>query len=183
MAEDFEAVFGEELAGVPAEQFDPARFVGKRGPWDADVVFVGEAPGATEVEKGEPFVGAAGRILDDVLADVGIDRDAVYVTNLVKVRPPENRDPHRAEIDAWRPLLEAELERVDPAVVVTLGAVASQELLGRDEPLGELRGDSYEVGGRLVVPTYHPAATFYSDDVEDALQADLRRVANQTSTR
>lgn len=178
MSETFEDVFSEELAAVPEEHFDRSRFVPKRGPWDADVVFVGEAPGATEVEEGAPFVGAAGRVLEEALAGVGIDSDAVYVTNLVKVRPPENRDPRRAEIDAWRPLLAAELDRVDPAIVVTLGAFATRELLGTDASLSDVRGEIHEVDGRRVLPTYHPAATFYSDDVEDALRSDLARVAD-----
>ncbi|WP_436928025.1 uracil-DNA glycosylase [Halosimplex amylolyticum] len=175
MAEfDFEALFAEELDAVPAEFVDRSRFVPGAGPADADIAFVGEAPGATEVEEGEPFVGRAGSRLDSLFETTGIDRDAVYVTNLVKVRPPENRDPTVDERRAWKPLLEAELDRVDPAVVVTLGAVASGAMLDSDEPIGDLRDETYEVDGRLVLPTYHPAATFYDDDVEPMLERDLR---------
>ncbi|MFB6141596.1 MAG: uracil-DNA glycosylase [Halosimplex sp.] len=174
---DFEELFAEELDAVPDERFDRERFVPGAGPVDADVALVGEAPGATEVEAGEPFVGQAGRRLDGLLETAGIDRDAVYVTNLVKVRPPENRDPTADERRAWKPLLDAELERVDPAVVVTLGAVASGAVLDSDEPIKELRDETYEVDGRLVLPTYHPAATFYDDDVEPMLERDLRVAA------
>jgi len=178
MAEDFEDVFADELSGVPDETADRSRFVGKRGPWDADIVLVGEAPGATEVEEGAPFVGSAGRVLDSILEDVGIDRESVYVTNLVKGRPPENRDPRRDEIEAWWPVLAAELEYVDPALIVTLGAVASQELLDTDRPVGELREERHEIEGRCLVPTYHPAATFYVDGLEGDIRADLERAAD-----
>ncbi len=177
MTLDFAETFEEELAAVPDDQFDRSRFVGGVGPPDADVAFVGEAPGANEVEQGEPFVGNAGRVLDSLLDDAGLDRDAVYVTNLVKVRPPENRDPRRDEIDAWWPVLRAELDRVDPAVVVPLGAFASREVLDSDAAIGDLRGETYERDGHVVVPTYHPAATFYDDSVKAGLREDLKRVA------
>lgn len=175
---DFESAFGAELDGVPDEYYDRSRFVPGSGPEDADIAFVGEAPGATEVEQRKPFVGQAGKRLERLFETTGIDRGSVYVTNLVKVRPPENRDPQVAEIDAWRPVLSAELDHVDPAVVVTLGAVASQALLDSDEPLAELRDQTYEVDGRLVLPTYHPAATFYDDGIEPMLERDLRVAAD-----
>ncbi|MFC7143010.1 uracil-DNA glycosylase [Halosimplex aquaticum] len=175
MAEfDFEVLFAEELDAVPDEFVDRSRFVPGAGPLDAAIAFVGEAPGATEVEEGEPFVGRAGSRLDSLFETTGIDRETVYVTNLVKVRPPENRDPTADERRAWKPLLEAELDRVDPAIVVTLGAVASGALLDSDEPIRDLRDETYEVDGRLVLPTYHPAATFYVDDLEPMLERDLR---------
>ncbi|WP_436912321.1 uracil-DNA glycosylase [Halosimplex marinum] len=171
---DFEAMFAAELDVIPDRLVDDERFVPAAGPLDADIAFVGEAPGATEVEEGEPFVGRAGSRLDGLLETVGIDRDAVYVTNLVKVRPPENRDPTADERRIWKPLLDAELAEVDPAVVVTLGAVASGAVLDTDEPVGDLRDETYEVDGRLVLPTYHPAATFYDDGIEPMLERDLR---------
>lgn len=177
MPDAFEETFATALAAVPDEQRDESRFVGASGPLDADVVLVGEAPGSQEVERGAPFVGSAGGKLDALLSRAGIDRESVYVTNLVKGRPPENRDPHREEIDAWWPVLAAELERVDPAVVVALGAFASRELLDSDASLADLRGETYEGDGYVLVPTYHPAATFYDSDVEGDLQADLERVA------
>ena len=177
MSSDFEQTFDEELATVPDEMFDRSRFVGGVGPEDADVVFVGEAPGKNEVEQGEPFVGNAGRVLDSLLEDAGIEREQVYITNLVKVRPPENRDPRADEIEAWRPVLWAEIERIDPAVVVPLGAFASREVVERDAPISDLRGETYERDGFVVVPTYHPAATFYDDSVKAGLQEDLERVA------
>jgi DNA polymerase len=169
--------FQTQLDAIPDDLFDRSQFVGGVGPPDADVVFVGEAPGANEVEEGEPFVGNAGRVLDSLLEDVGIDREQVYITNLVKVRPPENRDPRSDEIEAWRPILWAEIEELDPAVVVPLGAFASREILERDAPLSDLHGESYERDGYVVLPTYHPAATFYDDSVKTTLEEDLARVA------
>jgi len=179
---DIRERFEAELAEIPDDLFDRARFVGGVGPADADVVFVGEAPGASEVEQGEPFVGNAGRVLDSLLEDVGIEREQVYVTNLVKVRPPENRDPTSDEIEAWRPVLWAEIEAIDPAVVVPLGAFASRETYERDAPISDLRDETYERDGYVVVPTYHPAATFYDDSVKAGLAADLERVAELAGT-
>ncbi len=173
MTEEFEATFADVLDGVPEAHMDHEQFVPGHGPFDAAVVLVGEAPGAREVEQGLPFVGPAGRRLDSVLDSLDVDREGLYVTNLVKVRPPENRDPTSAEIDAWRPVLDAELHRIDPAVVVTLGAVASRELLGDDRSLGEMRGDPVERDGFAVVPTYHPAATLYDESTRPKLAADL----------
>lgn len=181
MTIDFEETFSAELSAVPDEMFDRSTFVPSVGPRDARLALVGEAPGAREVEQGEPFVGQAGRRLNDALETIGLDRDDVYVTNLVKVRPPENRDPTREEIDAWFPVLEAELAHVRPAVVVTLGAFASRELLGSDEPVSELRGTVHEGDDLVIVPTYHPAAAFYDDSVEPALVEDLRRAVEIAS--
>ncbi|WP_123538535.1 uracil-DNA glycosylase [Halosimplex salinum] len=171
---DFQERFAAELDAVPETFVDSERFVPASGPLDASIAFVGEAPGATEVEQGAPFVGQAGRRLDALLETTGIDRADVYITNLVKVRPPENRGPTADERRAWKPVLEAELALVDPDVVVTLGAVAGGALLDSDEPIGDLRDETYEVDGRLILPTYHPAATFYDDAIEPMLERDLR---------
>ena len=138
---EFETVFAEELSAVPAEQFDRSQFVPGVGPLDAAVVLVGEAPGAREVEAGRPFVGPAGKLLDRELEELGVDRSALYITNVVKVRPPENRTPYVAEIDAWRPLLEAELERISPEVVVPLGTTAARVLLDTDEGIAAVQSE------------------------------------------
>lgn len=170
---DFERTFEDALAAVPEEHFDRDRFVPGVGPLSADVVVVGEAPGATEVERGEPFVGQAGGQLDDALRAAGLEREEIYVTNVVKVRPPENRTPHVSEIEAWRPVLDAELDRVDPAVVVTLGNTATRALLDADEGITDLRGRRIEHGGRVVVPTFHPSAIFFDQGKRADLEADL----------
>lgn len=179
---EFEEAFGAELESVPAEHFDRSQFVPGVGPMEADAMLVGEAPGGEEVERGAPFVGNAGRRLDSLLAEAGIDRDELYLTNVVKVRPPENRAPRAGEVRAWRPVLDAELDRVDPAIVVTLGNAATRAILGADEGITDLRGRAYERDGRLVVPTFHPAATFYDESKRSAIPADLDRVADELRT-
>lgn len=170
---DFETAFADELAEVPEEHFDHGRFVPAAGSLDADAVLVGEAPGATEVEQGVPFVGQAGTQLDRALEQAGVDRADLYVTNLVKVRPPGNRTPHSDEIEAWRPLLDAEIERVDPDVVVPMGTTATRELLDTEEGITDLHGRRFERDGRTVVPTYHPAAVLYDRSKLSALEDDI----------
>ena len=125
---------------------------------DADLLFVGEGPGAQEDEQGLPFVGRSGQLLDRLVhEELGLTRDRVYIANVVKCRPPNNRDPVPEEIAACRPYLESQLELVAPKVVVTLGKFAGQLLLGSKEGITRLRGRSYPYGGAVLVPTVHPA--------------------------
>jgi uracil-DNA glycosylase len=124
----------------------------------APLVFVGEGPGAEEDRQGLPFVGRSGKLLDQLLADeLGVTRERVYIANVVKCRPPNNRDPERDEIDSCRPYLEQQLELIDPTVVVTLGKFAAQLLLDTKEGITKLRGHSYPFRGGVLVPTLHPA--------------------------
>lgn len=171
---EFEDEFADALEAVPDDQFDRDRFVPGVGPLSADAMLVGEAPGKQEVNRGEPFVGQAGKQLDRALEAIGYDRGELYITNLVKVRPPENRDPYVAEIEAWWPVLEAEIERVDPAVLVPLGSFATDELLDTDETITDLHGREFEREGRTVVPAFHPAAALYDRSKVDAVESDLR---------
>ncbi len=124
----------------------------------ARLMLVGEGPGAEEDKQGLPFVGAAGELLNKILAAIGLPRDAVYVANIVKCRPPGNRDPEPDEVRACRGYLERQIDLVQPAVIVALGRIAAQELLGTDASLSRLRGDWHEVRGIPVRVTYHPAA-------------------------
>lgn len=124
----------------------------------ADLVFVGEAPGQKEDEQGLPFVGPSGRLLEDLLGEIDLTRDAVYIANVVKCRPPNNRDPRPVEIDACKGYLRTQLRLIDPRVVVTLGNFSSKLLLGTETGITRLRGASYEWWGRYLVPTFHPAA-------------------------
>lgn len=165
----------EALAAVPREYRDPGSEMAPSGPLDADLVLVGEAPGANEAATGRPFVGRAGDVLDDALEVAGLDRADSYITAVVKTRPPNNRDPHRDEIEAWDPVLRAELDRVRPNGVVTLGAVATRELLGTDRRITDLRGRTVEWGSRWVLPTFHPAAVLYDPEKRGDLERDLRR--------
>ena len=171
---EFESVFADALEAVPDEHREPERFVPGVGPLSADVMLVGEAPGGQEVEQGEPFVGQAGQQLDRTLEAVGHDRRDLYITNLVKVRPPENRDPHVDEIEAWWPVLEAEIERVDPTVLVPMGSFATDEILDTDETITDLHGEEFTEKGRLVMPCFHPAAALYDRSKVDAIESALR---------
>lgn len=125
---------------------------------DADVMIVGEGPGQQEDEQGIPFVGRSGQLLIKLLAEVGFERNDVYIANVVKCRPPRNRDPRHDEIDACKPYLRRQIELVDPKVVMTLGNFSSKLLLGTTTGITLLRGQAYEWWGRHLVPTFHPAA-------------------------
>jgi DNA polymerase len=171
---DFQTEFEASMAAVPDKYVDMERFVPGSGPLDAPVMLVGEAPGRTEVEESEPFVGQAGETLDRVLDELDVDRRSLYITNVVKVRPPENRTPYVGEIDAWMRVLEAEIARVDPEVIVTLGNTATKALLDTSDGVGAVHGRRFERDGRTVVPTYHPAALFYDRSKRDTLLEDLR---------
>jgi len=129
--------------------------VGRR---DADLVFVGEGPGGEEDKQGIPFVGRAGQLLTKLIAGIGMTRDDVYIANVVKCRPPGNRDPQPAEIEACRPYLEAQLGFLEPKVLVTLGNFATKLLLETKEGITKLRGRQFTYRDAVLVPTLHPAA-------------------------
>lgn len=130
------------------------------GARDADLVFVGEGPGAEEDKQGIPFVGRGGQLLTRLIEGIGLTRDDVYIANVVKCRPPGNRDPLPEEIEACRPYLEAQLEFLTPRVLVTLGNFATKLLLDTKEGITRLRGQTfpYRGGTAVLVPTLHPAA-------------------------
>jgi len=161
----------------PALCASRSRIVNGVGPGDADLVLVGEAPGAREDEAGEPFVGRSGDVLDEALRDRGLGRGDVRITNCVRCRPPENRDPTGEELDNCRPYLEREIELLDPAVVVTLGKVPSEHLLDRSVAVSEAAGRTVEarIGGarRRVVISVHPAATLYDRSRREAFDRAL----------
>ena len=131
------------------------------GSSDADVMFVGEGPGYYEDKQGEPFVGAAGQLLNRMLGEIGLRREDVYIANVVKCRPPGNRDPLPDEIDACRPYLEAQIAHIRPRVIVTLGNFATRVILDRQVSISRVRGQRFDVDGRTVVPTFHPAAILH----------------------
>jgi DNA polymerase len=118
---------------------------------------IGEGGGEEEDREGKPFVGRAGQKLTEMLAAVGITRDEVYICNIVKCRPPGNRNPEPDEIAACAPFLEGQLAALQPAVICALGTFAAQTLLRTREPIGKLRGQMFRLGGALVIPTFHPA--------------------------
>lgn len=128
----------------------------------ADLMFVGEAPGFHEDRQGIPFVGPSGQLLNRLLEGIGLRRQDVYIANVVKSRPPQNRDPQPDEIAACRPWLDAQIRLVDPKVVVTLGNFAAKTLLETTTGITRLRGQTYPFQGRVLMPTFHPAAALHA---------------------
>ena len=154
-----------------------SRIVNGVGDPDADLLFVGEAPGAQEDREGEPFVGRSGDVLTEALRERGLGRGDVRITNCVRCRPPENRDPHVGELENCRPYLEAEVDRVDPALIVTLGKVPSEQLLGRSVAVTGEAGTVHDVrvadAPRRLLVCVHPAATLYDPNQKGTFGAAL----------
>jgi uracil-DNA glycosylase len=139
----------------------------------SDVLLVGEGPGAREDATGRPFVGPAGQLLDELLQSIGWAREHVFIANVVKCRPPGNRDPEPEEINACRPYLDRQEEALDPAVTVTLGRHSLRRYLP-DARIGEVHGRLRRSGGRFVFPMYHPAAALHQSSLRETLFADMR---------
>lgn len=140
----------------------------------SSLMFVGEAPGFHEDRQGLPFVGAAGQLLDTMLATIGLDRTRCCICNVIKCRPPGNRDPMPDEIDACRPYLAAQLEFIQPRVIVTLGNFATRFVLDRQVSISRVRGQRFTVGDATVVPTFHPAAVLHGGGDASPQMAALR---------
>tara|TARA_E500000331_G_scaffold355717_1_gene411944 strand:+ start:472 stop:915 length:444 start_codon:yes stop_codon:yes gene_type:complete len=140
-------------------------------------MFIGEAPGAEEDRLGVPFVGRSGKLLDNLLLEeMNMDRSACYISNVVKCRPPENRNPKSEEIESCRPYLETQLEIIKPRVIITLGNFATRLLLDTKIGITELRGKKYEYLGCILIPTFHPAAALRGRvGVIENMRADLRK--------
>jgi uracil-DNA glycosylase family 4 len=151
------------------------------GNLDSDLLFIGEAPGFHEDRQGLPFVGAAGRLLDTLLAEIGLDRGRAAIVNVLKCRPPGNRDPLPDEIESCRPWLEAQLRHMRPKVIVTLGNFATRFMLEHPIGITRARGHRYRRRGATVIPTFHPAAAlrggrFGGMNPIDAMRADFALV-------
>src|SRR5439155_316699 len=148
---------------------------------DADIMFIGEGPGYYEDKQGEPFVGAAGQLLTKMLGEIGLRRQDVYIANVVKCRPPGNRDPLPDEIESCRPYLQGQIELIDPRVLVTLGNFATRFVLDRPVSISRVRGQRFPVEGRVVIPTFHPAAILRGGGAAGsqmaAFRADFQEVA------
>lgn len=145
------------------------------GPADARVMFIGEAPGWNEDQQGRPFVGAAGKFLEELLAAAGLDRGEVFITNIVKSRPPGNRDPLPDEIAACEPWLTRQIEIIDPDVIVTLGRFSMAQWFP-GERISRIHGQAKRVGKRLIVPMYHPAAALHQQALKATIQQDFARL-------
>ena len=152
-----------------------ANLVFGEGNINCQVMFIGEAPGANEDRVGRPFVGRGGQLLDEMIRSIGWKREDVYITNIVKRRPPENRDPLPNEIEAYKPYLTKQIEIINPKMIVTLGRFAMNYFL----PLAKITNDHGKaslVDGRMVFPVYHPAAALRATQMKDVFRADFQKI-------
>lgn len=149
------------------------------GSTDAELVVVGEAPGADEDRTGRPFIGRAGKLLDRLLASVGFERDQVYICNVIKCRPPGNRNPQPDEVATCSPYLRRQIELVGPRAILAVGAFAAQTLLETDAPIGRLRGGRHTAHGVPLVATYHPAALLRNPSWIRPVWEDLQRLRGE----
>ncbi len=159
----------------------------------AEIVFIGEAPGEVEAKTGRPFVGPAGRVLDGLLADAGLTRDDIYITNVVKDRPPDNRDPRVKEVRLYAPFLWRQLAIIQPRVIVPLGRHALEFVrkhftgFPAEGSVSTLHGTAYPAeasyGRVFIMPLYHPAVLFYREDLKEAMATDFRLLAELLANR
>lgn len=145
------------------------------GPLPAEVMCIGEAPGMNEDKQGRPFVGAAGKFLEELLAAGGLQRDEVYICNVLKCRPPGNRDPMPGEIESCAEYLDLQIDMVDPLVIVTLGRFSMSRWFPQ-QAISRIHGSVREFDGRLVVPMYHPAAALHQQNLREVLLSDFRQL-------
>ena len=142
----------------------------------ADLMFVGEAPGADEDIQGVPFVGRAGQLLTKIIEAIGLTREDVYIANVIKCRPPGNRNPDPDEVDRCEPFLFQQIDRIQPKVIVALGTFAAKALLKTQDPISRLRGRIYDYRGAKLVPTFHPAFLLRSPDRKRDVWEDMKKV-------
>jgi uracil-DNA glycosylase len=143
---------------------------------EADLMFVGEAPGADEDLQGIPFVGRAGQLLTKIIEAIGLNRDQVYIANVIKCRPPENRNPDPDEVDTCEPFLFQQIDSIKPKVIVALGTFAAKALLKTQDSISRLRGRTYDYRGAKLIPTFHPAFLLRSPDRKREVWEDMKKV-------
>jgi len=143
---------------------------------NADLMFVGEGPGADEDIQGEPFVGRAGQLLTKIIEAIGMTRQDVYIANVIKCRPPQNRNPEPDEVETCEPFLFRQIETIKPKVIVALGKFAAQSLLKTSEPITRIRGREYKYREAILMPTYHPAYLLRNPSSKREVWEDMKRV-------
>jgi DNA polymerase len=180
-------VDGRRLLGVLKEEIGPActrcklHALGRKqvvfgvGNPNADLMFVGEAPGADEDEQGEPFVGRAGQLLTKIIEAIGLTRDQVYIANVIKCRPPGNRNPEPDEVDTCEPFLFRQVDAIKPKVVIALGKFAAQSLLKTTDPITRLRGRVFNYRGASLIPTFHPAYLLRNPSSKREVWEDMKK--------
>jgi uracil-DNA glycosylase family 4 len=145
------------------------------GPEDAEIMFIGEAPGFHEDRQGRPFVGAAGKFLEELLASIGLQREEVYICNVIKCRPPGNRDPLSDEIEACKPYLDKQIELIQPKLIVTLGRHSMARYFPNTQ-ITRIHGQPKRIGGRIYYPMFHPAAALHQPKWRSAVEADMLKI-------
>lgn len=145
------------------------------GPEDAEIMFIGEAPGFHEDQQGRPFVGAAGHFLEELLASIDLTRDDVFITNVIKCRPPGNRDPLPEEVNACEEYLDRQIELLDPTMVVTLGRFSMARAFPKAR-ISRVHGQPRKIDGIVYYPMYHPAAALHRPSLRDTVEEDMRRI-------
>lgn len=144
---------------------------------DAEILFIGEGPGKNEDEQGRPFVGAAGKFLDELIAAIGYSRQDIFIANIIKHRPPGNRDPLPEEIVAYTPWLDEQINIINPKLIVTLGRFSMEHLLGPGFSISKVHGQpKRNKAGQVVIPMFHPAAALYRGDLRPMLAADFKKI-------
>lgn len=152
------------------------KFVFGGGSAYAEVMFVGEAPGKNEDLQGLPFVGQAGKLLDELLGSIGFDRSEVFIANVLKCRPPGNRDPKVEEINACKVYLMEQIKIINPKIICTMGRHSTQLLLNTDKGISGLRGNVYKINNRIIMPINHPAAALYTPSRMEILKQDFQKI-------
>lgn len=168
-------VSGCEKCGLWKER---ANVVFGEGDSSADLMFIGEAPGSEEDKQARPFVGRAGKLLTKIIASIGLERDKVYIANILKCRPPGNRNPSLEEIAECIPELIRQIEIIKPMVICTLGKFASQTILNAETPISRLRGNFHDYRSVKVMPTYHPAYLLRNPSAKKAVWEDVKKIAS-----
>lgn len=164
-----------ETGGGPLAALGVNPVPGEGNP-DAEILFIGEAPGFNENEQRRPFVGQAGKLLRKNLVGNGWKEDKVYITNIVKYRPPENRDPLPNEIEFFKPFLDRQIEIIDPKIIVTLGRFSMYKFLGEGVSISRIHGQPRKIGKWLIYPMYHPAAALRAGDVLRQFEEDFKKL-------
>jgi len=178
-AEALQAVrtdLGEDCSRCKLHTLGRTQIVFGVGNPEADLMFVGEAPGADEDIQGEPFVGRAGQLLTKIIEAIGLRREDVYIANVIKCRPPNNRNPEPDEVEQCEPFLFQQIDTIRPKVIVALGKFAAQSLLRTTDPITRLRGREYRYRDAILIPTYHPAYLLRTPSAKREVWVDMKRV-------
>jgi uracil-DNA glycosylase len=173
---DIKADIGDDCRRCKLHKLGRKQVVFGVGNPDADLMFVGEAPGADEDEQGIPFVGRAGQLLTKIIEAIGLKREDVYIANVIKCRPPQNRNPEPDEVASCEPFLFRQIDAIKPRVIVALGTFAAQCLLKTSDPISRMRGRLFRYRGAQLIPTFHPAFLLRSPERKRDVWEDMKKV-------